>query len=71
MRQIVAIRASMNLGLSDKLKLSFPDVVQVERPLVELPQTIDPQWLAGFTDAEGCFFVVVTKSQTRVGFAVF
>ena len=41
--KIVAIRASMNLGLSEKLKLAFPDVVPVERPLVELPQTIDPQ----------------------------
>ena len=43
LRKIVAIRASMNRGLSDKLKLAFPDVVPVERPLVELPKTIDPQ----------------------------
>jgi len=45
LRQIVAIKASMNLGLSDKLKLVpiFPDVVPVERPLVELLQTIDPE----------------------------
>ena len=32
LRKIVAIRAMMNLGLSDKLKLAFPDVVRVERP---------------------------------------
>lgn len=43
LRQIVAIKAAMNLGLSEKLKLAFPYVVPVERPLVELPQTIDPQ----------------------------
>ena len=43
LRKIVAIRASINLGLSDKLKLAFPDVVPVERPEVELPQTIDPE----------------------------
>ena len=42
MRKIVAIKAAMNLGLSDKLKKGFPDVVPVVRPIVELPQTIDP-----------------------------
>ena len=43
LRQIVAIRASMNLGLSEKLQLAFPNIVPVERPKVETPKTIDPQ----------------------------
>ena len=47
------------------LKLAFPDVVPVERPLVELPQTIDPQWLAGFTDGEGYFNIQIQKSSTH------
>ena len=69
--KIVAMKASMNLGLSEKQKLAFPDVVPVERPLVELPQTIDPYWLAGFTDGEGCFYVKIKASQTHsVGFQV-
>ena len=43
----------------------------MERPLVELPQKIDPHWLAGFTSAEGCFIVSVVKSQTHsVGWKV-
>ena len=42
LRKIVALKASMNLGLSEKLKMAFPDVVPAERPIVELPQTIDP-----------------------------
>lgn len=61
----------MNLGLSDKLQVAFPDVVPVERPRVELPKTIDPNWLAGFTSAEGCFKIKITKSKTRVGYAVY
>ena len=64
LRKIVALRAAMNLGLSDKLKLAFPDVVPVERPLVEVPLTIEPEWLAGFTCAEGCFFILITESKT-------
>ena len=39
--KIISIKASMNRGLSEKLKSDFRDVVPVERPLVELPQTID------------------------------
>ena len=41
LHKIVAIKASMNLGLSEKLSVAFLDVVPVERPLLELPQTID------------------------------
>ena len=70
LRKIVAIRASMNLGLSEKLDLAFPDVVPVERPLVELPKIINPEWIAGFTCGEGCFYVKIYKSKTKVGFAV-
>ena len=61
----------MNLGLSDKLKVAFPDVVPVERPEFQLPQTIDPNWLAGLASAEGCFLVAVKKSPgCSVGFRV-
>ena len=41
--KIIAIKASMNRGLSEKLKLYFPDVYIVERPKVDTPKTIDPQ----------------------------
>ena len=42
LRKIVAIKASMNLGLSGKLRAAFPDVVPVVRPRVETPKAIDP-----------------------------
>ena len=63
--KIVAIRASMNRGLSEELKLAFPHVVPVVRPLVENPKILDPNWLSGFTSAEGCFYVKLVKSQTH------
>ena len=43
LHKIVAIKASMNLGLSEKLRAAFPDVVPVERPKIETPKTVDPQ----------------------------
>ena len=70
LHKIIAIRASMNRGLSEKLKLAFPDVVAVERPLVENAKIPDPNWLAGFTSAEGCFMVRITESKTKIGYQV-
>jgi hypothetical protein len=54
--EIIAIKASMNLGLSDKLSQHFPDISLIDRPIVESQKIQDPNWLSGFTDGEGCFF---------------
>ena len=67
LRQILAIKASMNLGLSYKLKKAFPDVVGVARPIIQNKHFTDPQWLAGFTSAEGSFQVNIQKSLTKLG----
>lgn len=69
--KMLSLKASINLGLSNELKTAFPDIIPVERPKVEYPTYIDPSWLAGFVDAEGCFFVGITKSKVvKLGNAV-
>jgi hypothetical protein len=35
LKKIVSLKAAMNNGLSEKHKAAFPDVVPVQRPLVE------------------------------------
>ena len=42
LRKIVAIRALINLGLSEKLKAAFPNIVQLERPQVKAAVIPDP-----------------------------
>lgn len=42
LRRIIAIRASMNKGLSDELKKAFPNVTPVSRPLAADLANIDP-----------------------------
>lgn len=70
LQSIVNIRASINLGLPESLKEAFPDTVGVMRPKV-VNKIRDPQWLAGFTSAEGCFSVFVHKSTIyKLGKAV-
>jgi len=64
LQEIVALKASMNLGLSDYLITAFPNVIPKGRPLVRKKTIPDPQWLAGFVAAEGCFFVGISKSST-------
>ena len=48
----------MNLGLSDHLKESFPNIVPAIRPLVVNQLIANPQWLAGFASALGGFLLV-------------
>ena len=43
LRQILAIKSSMNLGISDELKIVFPDVIPVTRPIVKNQIIEDPQ----------------------------
>lgn len=67
---IVAIKASLNKGLSDKLQMAFPNVIKSSR--LEVANKIsDTNWLAGFTAAEGCFYVKIRKSSNYLtGFQI-
>lgn len=68
---ILSIKASLNLGLSDVLKKAFPNIVPKDRPVVEFKGISDPHWLAGFADGESCFFVEKSLSKTyRSGYQV-
>jgi hypothetical protein len=61
LQEIVNIRASINLGLSDSLKTIFPDTVPVTRPKIENSTIPHPEWMAGFVSGEGCFLVQLAK----------
>ena len=70
---IVSIKASMNKGLSDKLMAEFSDISLVERPVLINKEIRDGNWLAGFADGEGSFYVRIkdassAKSINRVSF---
>ena len=70
-KKIVAIKASMNNGLSAELYAAFPNLKPVPRPLVENKKVPHEQWIAGFTSGEGCYKIIVAKtSNTKVGFRV-
>ena len=72
LKKLVSIKASINWGLPDKLKGSFPPtagLVYVDRPLIIDQKILDPFWLAGFTAGEGCFYISIS-SKTNSGVQV-
>jgi len=69
LREILALKASMNKGLSDTLKKEFK-IIPVLRPTIS-NSSINKNWLIGFIEAEGCFICLVRKNITHlIGFQV-
>jgi hypothetical protein len=65
LQKIINLRASMNKGLSEVLVKSFPYTTPVPRAIIgeNLSSIPHPNWLVGFVDAEGCFYVNIKKSN--------
>jgi len=63
LNQIVAMKAAMNRGLSEKLKAGFPNVTAVVRENA-LPIThMDPHWVSGFSCGDGCFNISTNRNS--------
>lgn len=62
--KILSIKAYLNKGLSSQLKTDFPNITPYLRPVVPTQPIKSPQWVAGFSEGDGCFSVLVTKSNT-------
>ena len=68
---IIALKASMNLGLSEDLSEAFPNIIPENRPQVinQIIQYVN--WFIGFTLAEGNFQVSLMKSEnTKIGYYI-
>lgn len=88
LQKLVAIKASINHGLSDNYfyinknknkyiyiylvkAANFPNTKPESRPAFEFTGILDPNWVVGFLDGEGCFFINHYKSSTsKLGFGV-
>ena len=71
LNEIVNIKASMNLGLSDILKSEFDQHIPVERPIIYNSNIIiDPNWISGFVSAEGNFDVRIPSTKSKLGYRV-
>jgi len=67
----VNIKASINTGLSDTLKKGISNISPIERPIVELTEIPNPNWLVGFANGDGCFRVAIFKfNSCNTGFTI-
>jgi hypothetical protein len=70
-KNIISLKASMNKGLSDTLKINFPYVLGAPRPIVSFEGIPNPNWFSGFVDGEGFFYVKSNKNNNySVGYSV-
>ncbi len=75
---LVALKSSLNWGLSDGLKEAFPNIVTVNRPDYVFKGISDPNWLAGFASGDGSFQIMTatgnsganTVSNVRLRFTI-
>ena len=58
LKKLIAIKASMNKGLTDELKAAFPGTTPINKPNIETNLIHDPQWFVGFTYGEGCLVLL-------------
>jgi len=61
LNKIVSIRASMNDGLSKIQMEFFPNIIPVDRPVVETQIIPNSALIAGFSAGESCFDIKISK----------
>ena len=71
LQKIINFKASINTGLSDELKASFPNVIPAQRSIIVDQEIKDPHWLAGFVSGEASFFIdIANSSSCKIGVRV-
>src|SRR5204863_6691043 len=64
MLSLVALRSSLNWGLSDSLKEAFQNIGSVNRPNYVFKGISDPNWLAGFFSGLSSFQIITSLSNS-------
>ena len=66
-KKIVSLKSNFNNGLSLNLKEDFSEILQIKKwKRSELIKIEDPNWISGFVDGEGCFFIFIRKENNNI-----
>jgi hypothetical protein len=60
---ILTYYASINRGVSKKVLSHYPNITPFEKPVINLPDNLDPNWVSGFVAGDGNFSVYVKPSK--------
>nr|YP_008475214.1 hypothetical protein [Wickerhamomyces mucosus]AGS44520.1 hypothetical protein [Wickerhamomyces mucosus] len=61
----LALSASINWGLSEKLKKEYPNIIPATRPIIEVNPSIHPMWISGFVTGDGSFLIRTTMESNK------
>ncbi len=66
--EIISLKSSLNLGLPENVKKSFPNIQEKNRPMYTFKGIPDPFWISGFISGDGSFHIVydLTGNKPRV-----
>ena len=64
--EIIGLKSNLNLGLSAKIKETFPSVIKVNRQNYKFKGIPDPLWVSGFICGEGSFQIIIRNSNNEV-----
>ena len=68
--EIVNIKASINLGLSELLKSEFKNYIPIDRPIINTENIKDPNWISGFVTGDGNFDIRISPSNNKIGYRI-
>jgi len=72
-QQIINLKASMNLGLSDLIKSEFSTINPIQRPIINSTTILDPHWISGFVSGDGNFDAGIRyyKNKEKIGYKLY
>jgi len=71
LQEIINIKASKNLGISDIVKSEFSKINPVERAIIQTTNIPNPNWVSEFVSGEGNFYVGIRKKNYKIGYQVY
>jgi hypothetical protein len=63
---ILTYYASINTGVSKKVSKYYPDITPSDKPVINLPDRLNPQWVSGFVSGDGGFSIYVRPAKDYV-----
>lgn len=61
--KILSYYANINRGVSKKVLSHYPDILPADKPIVNLPSKLNPEWVSGFVAGDGGFSIYVRPAK--------
>jgi hypothetical protein len=63
---ILSYYASINRGVSKKVLKNYPDIIPFGKPVLNLPDSLNPQWVSGFVAGDGGFSIYIRSAKDYI-----